>query len=329
MKNTHFIALLTIVLLGCTEITSPNSKMIVNGSETLVKIPINKFGSVHNKSMNFILNDIRQKIDKGIRITSNSNEFRNVDVHEVNTMTYHNESLSLSTTVFNASVQSIENEGILIPDQMIDEMNEVKDFFIYENIHQGFNQNVGRYVQEFQNMRNNNIINDNDLAFINSLIDLSFEVNETVLGSTFAEAQIVEETFDERVSSILNTYYQNPQAYTGLTGMLISILESSNEYWRDQDLDNPPGVTTVTMSGGYYIIPAILARVIIKDAIGAITGIIGAGFVKRIQNGDWNHFSSRLTQDEALINALMGAVLSSGGFLGRLGVRLLSKVVVV
>ena len=154
-------------------------------------------------------------------------------------------------------------------------------------------------------------------------------MNETVLGSTFAEAQIVEETFDERVSSILNTYYQNPQAYTGLTGMLISILESSNEYWRDQDLDNPPGVTTVTMSGGYYIIPAILARVIIKDAIGAITGIIGAGFVKRIQNGDWNHFSSRLTQDEALINTLMGAVLSSGGFLGRLGVRLLSKVVVV
>ncbi|WP_288368870.1 hypothetical protein [uncultured Roseivirga sp.] len=62
-------------------------------------------------------------------------------------------------------------------------------------------------------------------------------------------------------------------------------------------------------------------RVVINNVIEAIEGAFTTGLAHRIMTNDWDWDTGKISEDEALIGMLIGAVTASEGFLGRMAAR--------
>ena len=282
------------------------------------------FGDIHNKSMNSILTDIKAQVGnkeslEKAHIQSSSGYFQLASFDQ-------NPDFDLNDIILQSTFESIEREGIIIPTQMALDFAENAEFFISDEIHTVFNSGIEEIRKTFELFENKGIINNIDLSIIEDLVSLSFDVNEAFLTPNGTNVYSVESRFQSRLNDIITTYDSNEQFYSPITIALVSIVESSRDYWLQQNLNGEPGVIPISYDKDDFIIPVFLARIIVKDAIGAIVGILGAGFGKRILAGDWDFDTSKLTSDEALVAALIGAISSSGGFLGKWALRVLFPV---
>lgn len=320
-----FCSLLMAAILNLSSCNSPDVETPIN-PDTLkpLELRAKEFGNIHNMAMNGILNDIKAQAGKDqskkkAQVQSSSTSFQLASLHQV-------PDFDLNNLILQSTFESIENAGIAIPDQIAMDFAANAEFFISDEIHYAFNSGIEEVRGAFELLANEGTINNMDLSIIKNLINLSFDVNDAFIAPNGTNVPSIESTFQSRLNDLLNTYDLNEQSHGSITTALVSIVESSKDYWLQQKLSGEPGIIPVSYDKDDFIIPVFLARIIIKDAIGAIVGILGAGTAKRILAGDWDFDTSKLTENEALVAALIGAISSSGGFLGKWALRILFPV---
>lgn len=318
-----FCSLLLIAILNLSSCGSPDVERPINpDSLKPIELRAKDFGDIHNMAMNDILDDIKGQVDKDQsrqKAQSSSAYFQLASFQQA-------PDFDLNSLILQSTFESIESEGIIIPDQMALGFAENAEFFISDEIHYAFNSGIEEIRNNYELLKTEGIINATDLSIIKDIISLSFDVNDAFISPNGINVSFVESTFQSRLNDIITTYNSNSQSPGPIAIAIISIVESSRSYWLQQNLNGEPGIIPATYDKDDFFIPVFLARIIIKDAIGALVGILGAGFGKRILAGDWDFDTSKLTQDEALVAALVGAISSSGGFLGRWALRVLFPV---
>lgn len=203
-------------------------------------------------------------------------------------------------------------------------MREASDYLISDQIHFDFSQNIDYIFEEFARMKDRGILNQEDLSISKQLLQLLWVTNEVVISGSEEEKRYLDDKFIRSLDNMYTSFNENTDLYSPIVVSMFSIVFSSKEYWLDQDLFDAPDIMRYA-SHEDFILPAILARVIIKDAIGFVTGILGAGLGKRILEGNWDYDIGKLTEKEALVSGLIGAALSSGGFLGKMAARALGN----
>lgn len=117
------------------------------------------------------------------------------------------------------------------------------------------------------------------------------------------------------LNSFYSEYLRQRQYLSPITKGLADITYSLSTYWKEISLDNAPFIPASSHLG---IIPAIILRVVVKGAIGAVEGLLIDILRHRYETNDWSLDSGKFTEEEALeAMVFWGALINSGGFLSR------------
>ena len=288
MKNLFMLFGFTVLLYSCT------SDDFVSDLENkkFNSVRSSNYGLVHNQGMEYIFRNINSELRQG----------------------EHVEDAVLSLTIDYLTSKGYDLSNANHQQLQLYRFMAKNDYLL---IH--FQANIDNIKKMYEDLRNDRVINSQDLELINQLIDLLKRFNQNVIDQNASAFE--EELFIKQFEQFYKLYDINKTSFSSISIGLMEIASGSLAYWRNQDLTFAPDFITVKYSE--EIIPAILLRVIITDAIGAIEGAIMSGLAHRLSTNDWNWDSGKISEDEALIGMLLGAVTSSGGFLGRMAARAL------
>jgi hypothetical protein len=277
-----------IIITSCSNedtIHEPFEHSILNSSE------ISNFGEMHNDAMNYISDNMRE-VQSPSEIASEVNK--------------------LAVEYLSGLSDGIETYNSLhINDFTLMAYNDV--------IHQHFSDHHLHIKEGYTLFNQTGLINSLDYRIITDLVDLLESYNSKLLDEVANEFD--ERQFFRKFDSLYNQFLSEKDSHTSIAIGIMEITHSSYLYWKNQDLRLAPEFALASYEE--FIIPAIVLRVVIKDAIGAIEGAITTGIGNRIISGDWDWDTGKMSEREAMIGMLIGAVSSSGGFLGKMAVRAL------
>gem|GEM_PF-3476898 len=194
-----------------------------------------------------------------------------------------------------------------------EEVSHLKFRIGNDQIHKDFDEQFNNILYFFSKINEANYINSKDLETTEKLLHILHTYNQLVLQES---GTILDDNlFLRKLDSFYSEYLSQRQHLSPITKGLVEITHSSSIFWRDFKLENTPDF--ISVSSDHHVIPAIIMRVVIKDAIGAVEGLLIDNLRHRYDTNNWDWDSGKFTEEEAIEAMIWGALLNSGGFLAR------------
>ena len=234
-----------------------------------------------------------------------------------------NETNSVAASVINLTWEYLESKNLSIDENTLIKVEELTEYIDYDDIHINFQKNIKEINEAFYTLQQKSLISHLDVKQIQGLTELLFKFNDHVINEKLTS--FIADEFLNSIEILYDEYEQEKERLSPITIGLFEIMKSSSEYWSIKEIQETPDFIT-RVNYKMEILPAIVVRVIIKDALGAFEGFLTKAMLERIKNNDWDWDTGKISEEEALEAMLIGAITNSGGFLGKAALKALNFV---